>query len=112
MFTIVGSPESTERALMLLYSQLESEKERRKSLELSRALSSQLLTVQVSTKVETLLRPPKQCRLFPLRPPLPLRPSYQLPFPLFPSQVVESTCQALVTAVARLYIRFSAVEGI
>lgn len=29
MFTIVGTPESTERALMLLYSQLESEKERR-----------------------------------------------------------------------------------
>jgi hypothetical protein len=31
MFTIVGTPESTERALMLLYSQLESEKERRES---------------------------------------------------------------------------------
>lgn len=30
MFTIVGTQESTERALMLLYSQLESEKERRK----------------------------------------------------------------------------------
>lgn len=29
MFTIVGTAESTERALMLLYSQLESEKERR-----------------------------------------------------------------------------------
>ncbi|KAI9632048.1 putative cytoplasm protein [Dioszegia hungarica] len=29
MFTIVGTPESTERALMLLYSQLEAEKERR-----------------------------------------------------------------------------------
>nr|XP_019045658.1 cytoplasmic protein [Kwoniella bestiolae CBS 10118]OCF24588.1 cytoplasmic protein [Kwoniella bestiolae CBS 10118] len=29
MFTIQGTPESTERALMLLYSQLESEKERR-----------------------------------------------------------------------------------
>lgn len=29
MFTIQGSPEATERALMLLYSQLESEKERR-----------------------------------------------------------------------------------
>lgn len=29
MFTIVGTPDSTERALMLLYSQLESEKERR-----------------------------------------------------------------------------------
>ncbi|WOO77940.1 RNA-binding protein rnc1 [Vanrija pseudolonga] len=29
MFTIVGTPESTERALMLLYSQLESEKDRR-----------------------------------------------------------------------------------
>lgn len=31
MFTIVGTAESTERALMLLYSQLESEKERRES---------------------------------------------------------------------------------
>ncbi|RSH89417.1 RNA binding protein, heterogenous nuclear RNP-K like protein [Saitozyma podzolica] len=31
MFTIVGTAESTERALMLLYSQLESEKERRVS---------------------------------------------------------------------------------
>ncbi|ORY28456.1 hypothetical protein BCR39DRAFT_534737 [Naematelia encephala] len=31
MFTIVGTPEATERALMLLYSQLESEKERRVS---------------------------------------------------------------------------------
>lgn len=29
MFTIVGTAESTERALMLLYAQLESEKERR-----------------------------------------------------------------------------------
>jgi heterogeneous nuclear rnp K-like protein 2 len=29
MFTIVGTQESTERALMLLYSQLEAEKERR-----------------------------------------------------------------------------------
>lgn len=29
MFTIQGTPEATERALMLLYSQLESEKERR-----------------------------------------------------------------------------------
>lgn len=31
MFTIQGTAESTERALMLLYSQLESEKERRES---------------------------------------------------------------------------------
>jgi hypothetical protein len=48
MFTIVGTPESTERALMLLYSQLESEKERRES---TVHILGLMLTRQVSTKV-------------------------------------------------------------
>lgn len=52
MFTIVGTPESTERALMLLYSQLESEKERREYRNMPGALSRGRLMYQVSIKVE------------------------------------------------------------
>ena len=40
MFTIVGTQESTEKALMLLYSQLESEKERREPLSVGQSSAS------------------------------------------------------------------------
>jgi hypothetical protein len=77
MFTIVGTPESTERALMLLYSQLESEKERRKCDTTPRGLLIVLMLMkQESTSPVTLpsqLNSPPSSSHIVRRPPSPLR---------------------------------------